>query len=79
MTNRINVSVTVRFDPDGRMFPLSITWEDGRVFPVDRVLDVRRAASLKAGGQGIRYPCRIAGHERYLFFENPGWFVEAAG
>lgn len=49
----------------------------GGIFAVDRVLDVCRAASLKAGGQGIRYTCRIAGKITYLYFEDPQWFVEA--
>ena len=48
----------------------------GRRFPVERVLDVRRAAATKAGGQGIRYTCRILGHETYLFEDDGRWFVE---
>lgn len=76
MPHKIYVSVLVRTDKEGHMAPLSITWEDGRVYEIDRILDVRRAASLKAGGQGIRYTCRILGKQRYLYFENPGWFVE---
>ena len=58
------------------MRPLWIVWEDGRKFPVDRLLDVRRAAATKAGGQGIRYTCRILGRETYLFEDDGRWFVE---
>ena len=39
-------------------------------------MDVRRAASLKAGGTGLRYRCLIGGRERNLFYEDPRWFVE---
>ena len=70
------VAVLAKFEPDGRLLPLQIEWEDGRVYSVDRVLDVRRAASLKAGGYGIRYTCRISGKETYLFYEKDRWFVE---
>ena len=56
---KVYVEVEVLFDIDGRMVPKSIHWEDGRVYHIDKVLDSRRAASLKAGGQGIRYLCRI--------------------
>ena len=71
------VSVTARFDPDGNLLPVKLHWKDGRIFDIDRILDIRYAASLKAGGAGIRYLCRIAGHERYLFLEeNHRWFVE---
>ena len=56
---KINLEVIAAFDLDGNVHPKAIIWEDGRVFDIDRVLDVRRAASLKAGGLGIRYICRI--------------------
>lgn len=69
------VSVIVRFDENG-MTPLQVVWPDGRTFDIDRVLDIRHAASLKAGGNGIRYTCRIMGKEKYLFYEEDRWFVE---
>lgn len=34
-------------------------YEDGTVYEIDRELHVCRAASLKAGGVGIRYSVRI--------------------
>ena len=43
---------------------------------IDRVLDVRPAASLKAGGAGLRYTVRIGRTETYLFLEETRWFVE---
>ena len=70
------VSVTASFDSDGNILPLCINWEDGRRFAIDRVIDVRYAASLKAGGAGIRYTCRIRNHEKYLFLEENRWFIE---
>ena len=71
------VDVTAIFRSDGAILPLEIRWEDGRRDPIDRVLDIRRAASLKAGGAGIRYTCRIGGRPKYLFLEENKWFVEA--
>ena len=68
----------VEIDEDGRARPVRIFWEDGRSFEVDRLLDVRRAAA-KAGGQGMRYTCRILGHETFLFEDDGRWFVEAKG
>ena len=50
--------------------------EDGTVYEIDRILDKRRAASLKAGGIGMRYTCRILGQRSYLYYEEPRWFVE---
>ena len=67
------------------MLPREITWEDGRKYKIDRVLDIRQAAAMKAGGQGDRYTVRIRGQQSYLFFERSTnqtgnklgkWFVE---
>ena len=70
------LSVTATFDPDGNIIPIYINWDDGRRFDIDRITDVRYAASLKAGGAGIRYTCRIKSHEKYLFLEENRWFIE---
>lgn len=40
------------------------------------LLDCRRAASLKAGGIGMRYTVRISNRQSYLYYEDPRWFVE---
>ena len=71
------ISVTARFDPDGNLLPMKIHWKDGRSFDIDKILDIRYAASLKAGGAGIRYSCRIMGQQKYLFLEDNRWFVDS--
>ena len=71
------VPVVARFDKSGRITPLSIEWEDGRIYTIERVLDMCRAASLKAGGIGTRYHVRMAnGQQTYIFYEDKAWFVE---
>ena len=76
MVRKVYVEVTAKFDTEGNITPLSVTWEDGMVYEIDRILDRRRAASLKAGGIGMRYTCRISGRQSYLYYEDPRWFVE---
>ncbi len=71
------VQVVVSMDVDGRMLPRAVVWDDGRSFAVDEVLDVRRAASTKAGGCGERYLVRIGSRTTSLFCEGRRWFVEA--
>ena len=73
---KVYVGALAYFEPDGRLLPRSVTWEDGRTYSIDRVLDVRRAASLKAGGAGMRYTVRIGRTVTYLFLEEGRWFVE---
>ena len=74
---KVFVGVTTDWTPDGTIIPTLIKWEDGRKFVVDRILDVRPAASLKVGGAGIRYTIRVHGKETFLFLEQERWFVEA--
>ncbi len=62
--------------PEARRKPLRLVWEDGRKYDIDKILRVDRCASLKAGGAGIRYVCRILGQRVELFYEENGfWFV----
>ena len=70
------VEVTARFTAEGKIIPLKILWDDGSTFFIDKVLDIRPAASLKAGGAGIRYTCRINRVDTFLFLEDGRWFVE---
>lgn len=71
------VGVDAYFDEAGQIVPTCVHWDDGIKYPIDRVIDIRRAASLKAGGAGIRYTCRIRGKQTYLWLEETKWFVEA--
>ena len=48
-SSKVYVGVNARFEPDGKLTPLSVAWEDGSEYEIDRVLNVCRAASLKAG------------------------------
>ena len=82
---RLYLPVSVVFREDGTMLPRSFIWTDGVRYRIDRVLDIRPAPALKAGGQGDRYTLEICGQIRYLFFEhncdygssNLGrWFME---
>lgn len=70
------IQVTAEFDADGKIRPISLRWENGRVYNIDRVTDVRMAAALKAGGQGMRYTCKIQGKSVYLFCDEGRWFIE---
>ncbi len=75
--NKIYVDVNALFSKEGRLYPISLVWQDGHIYKIQKILDVRRAASLKAGGAGMRYTCIIDGRESHLFYEdNNMWFVE---
>ena len=71
------VPVIVRFEQDGKMRPLEIEFKKGERYPIDKILDIRRAACQSVGGVGDRYTCRIQGQESYLWYEKGRWFVAA--
>ncbi len=82
---KVFVPVEVHFSADGKMLPKEITWEDGTKYLIDKILDIRQAAAMKAGGQGDRYTILVQGKQSFLFFERlPNqtgnyigrWFVE---
>jgi hypothetical protein len=82
---KVYVAVIASFSEEGNLYPRKLRWEDGREYMIEKVLDVRPAAALKAGGQGDRYTIQINGHPSYLFFERSAningtnlgrWFVE---
>lgn len=77
MARKVYVDVLAVWKKEGGIVPRAVKWEDGTRYQVDRVIEVRRAASLKAGGCGLRYTVRVCGQESYLFLEENRWFVEA--
>lgn len=80
---RVYVSVSSIFDVTGYMQPTSITWEDGRTFPIESIRDYHPAES--SSFRGDCYTVVIHGQEKHLFFERTDplfpsrigrWFVE---
>lgn len=79
---RIYVKVSSEFDATGYMQPKSITWADGRTFPIETVRDFRPSGP---GHTGDCYTVMIHGKEKHLFYEPVDsifsgrygrWFVE---
>ena len=46
-TERVYVKVTAEFDSTGYMQPVSITWSDGRTFPIEKVQGFRPAGMTR--------------------------------
>ena len=86
---KVYVGVSATFDAEGRMFPRAIKWEDGSVYEIDKITDIRQAAALKVGSGGDRFTIKIGDKQTFLFFERASelfssrespiigrWFVE---
>lgn len=76
--HKIFVGVTAEHDIKGNVTPKVLHWSDGRSFDIDKLLSVNRAASVKAGGYGVKYTCRIRNKEVCLFYDvyDRRWFME---
>ena len=68
-TERVYVKVASEFDFTGYMLPTSITWADGRTFPIEKVRDFRPAGTADNGFSGDCFTVLIQGQEKHLFFE----------
>ena len=71
---KVPVSVLVQFGASGDFHPISVTWEDGRIYPIDAVLDIRPARSSPH-----RFRCTVRIHdiETYLFRDADRWYMES--
>ena len=73
---RKNIEVIAKMKTNGVITPLQILWTPSLTLDIDRVVDIRKKASLKGGGMGIRYTCVIKGQTRFLWLDENIWFVE---
>jgi len=71
--NRVSVAVNCSVDTDGIMIPLSIRWQDGRRWEIERVLHTCRSPDLSF--TGIRYTVLIGGAEKHLYRDDTQWYV----
>jgi len=77
---KVYVSVLAEVDMEGNIEPVSFVWEDGCTYEIDKVMEVRPAASLKAGGAGMRYLVKVRNRQTYMYLEESHgltrWFME---
>ncbi|MDR1642683.1 MAG: hypothetical protein LBC41_00155 [Clostridiales bacterium] len=78
MEHKKLIEVIAGFTVEGVVEPKALVWEDGRSFSIDQISGVRKCASIKSGGRGVRYTCRIRDRWLYLFREDDTWFWERA-
>lgn len=75
---RLRIKVIGQCYDSGIMFPESIVWEDGRVFPIEKIDCAQEKAHFVTGGIGTRFSCWLKGKQRFIGYEDPGnWFVES--
>lgn len=76
-SRKVYVSVVAEIDEEGNKKPMSIKWEDGRTYKIDKVLEVRRAFAQKVGGTAVRYTISVCGKTTFIFEDEGKWFAES--
>ena len=71
---KVSVGVLAQFDAEGRLLPVSVTWENGRVYSIDRVLGMRVS---RANSENRRYDVVIRAKPAYLYRSGDRWYMEA--
>ena len=72
---RIYVQVDSKRLESGEIVPLTISWEDGRFWNIDRVL--HSCVSPDGEFEGIRYTVLIGSAEKYIYRVGHAWYVMA--
>lgn len=73
--NKVPVEVEIEDRSDGEIIPRAIIWNDGRRFPISRVL--YHGASSANEYEGIRYTVIIGSAEKYIYRVNHEWYAMA--
>ena len=76
-SRKVYVRVVAEIDEDGNKRPLSVKWEDGRVYEIDKIIEVKRAFAAKVGGTAVRYTISVGGKITFLFEDEGKWFAES--
>ena len=70
------VDVVVLNSKQAQLTPLFIVWDNNIKYPIDKILQVKKAHS-SVGGGGLMYLCLIQNQKRKLYFERDHWFIES--
>ena len=70
------VDVVVLNSKQAGLTPLFIVWDNNVKYPIDKIIQVKKAHS-SVGGGGLMYLCLIQNQRRKLYFERDRWFIES--
>ncbi len=74
---KIYVEVDAVFTKDGGVVPKKVFLDDDTAYEIQKITEVKRAASLIAGATGLRYTVYVDGFKSYIFYgDNHRWFIE---
>ena len=53
------IDVEATMQTSGIPIPNKIIWDSGKVYEIDKVLEIKKRASTKGGGAGLRYLVKL--------------------
>ena len=71
---KVPVGVLAQFDAEGRLLPVSVTWENGRVYGIDQVLGMHVS---RVNRDNRRYDVVIRAQQTCLYRTGDMWYMEA--
>lgn len=75
MYEKVYVEIIAKFK-GGKIYPISIIWNNGKEYTIDKILDIKRVAATNVGGVGLKYTCRIRNKEVNIWLDENQWFLE---
>jgi len=70
------ITVETSRDRSGNELPVKIFWNDGRIFPIKKI--IYKCNSVDNEYDGIRYTVQIENNQRDIYLDDDGqWYVEA--
>ena len=72
---KVPVGVLAQFDAGGRLLPVSVTWENGRVYGIEKVLGMRVS---RADRKDRRYDVIIHAQQTCLYRSGDQWYMQSA-
>ena len=73
--NKVFVQVDSKRLESGEIVPVTISWQDGRIWKIDRV--IHSCPSPDGEYEGIRYTVIIGSAEKYIYRAGHAWYVMA--
>lgn len=76
---KVYVTVTAHYTLEGIVLPMAFTWEDGKVYRIERVKKVSRLNGSGPDEDRIMYTCLVKGKDTHLYHEigeRGRWFLE---
>lgn len=72
------ISIIARHNRDSHIVPLTILWDDGREFKIDKIMNIARV-QWKDLGFVTKYDCWVRRKRVFLYYDRTSWYMVTLG